>query len=127
MKRVSVIGTVHKDRGRANASALLTILERIQPEVIFLEVPAAAFDDYLSGTDGSLEATAVSCYRQIQHVEFVPVDSPTPHGEFFWNNEDLYTTIERRSPDYCRLVDRHSQNVRSYGFDYLNSDDCSRF
>jgi len=126
MKRVSVIGTVHKDSGLANASELLVILECIQPEVIFLEVPAAGFDDSGSGTLGTLESTAVSRYRRVQQAALVAVDLPTPQGEFFWNSEDLHKTIERRRSEYCRLVDWHSQYVRAYGFAYLNSDHCSK-
>src|SRR5947208_862674 len=46
MNSVSLVGTVHDEFGRANVSELRAILERIRPEVIFLEVPLAAFDDY---------------------------------------------------------------------------------
>jgi hypothetical protein len=42
MNCVSLVCTVHKDVGLANVSALYAILGRIQPAVIFLEVPPAA-------------------------------------------------------------------------------------
>jgi hypothetical protein len=45
MTRISLIGTVHGESGRANVSALVAILERIRPEVIFLELPTDAFED----------------------------------------------------------------------------------
>ena len=60
MKRVSVVGTRHEEKGRGNSSDLLAILERIKPEVIFLECPPAAFDAYFNGDPGNLEAIAVS-------------------------------------------------------------------
>lgn len=125
MKRVSVVGTVHEEKGRANSSGLLAILERIKPEVIFLEIPSAAFDDYFNGNRRNLESTAVSRYRENHRVDLIPVDLPTPEQDFFTNNRDLHERIERTSPEYCRLVDWHSQYVSRHGFAYLNSEHCS--
>ena len=125
MNRVSVVGTVHEESGLANITGLLAVLDRIKPEVIFLEIPSAAFDDHLSGARSNLESTAVLRYRAIHHVDLVPVDLPTPEDTFFRDNQDLFERIERTSPEYCRLVDWHRQYVRAYGFAYLNSDHCS--
>ena len=125
MKRVSVVCTVHEESGLADSDGLLAILDRIKPEVIFLEVPSAAFGDYFSRTRWDLESQAVGRYRDSHHVDLVPVDLPTPSRDFFRDNQDLFERIERRSPEYCRLLDRHRQYVRAYGFAYLNSDQCS--
>src|SRR5438445_11553052 len=125
MKRLSVVGTVHEEKGRANTSGLVGILERIKPEVIFLEIPSAAFVDYLNGTHAKLEPTAASRYRENHRVDLIPVDLPTPDEDFFAKHRDLNRRIERTSPDYRRLVDWHSQNVSAHGFAYLNSKDCS--
>ena len=125
MKRVSVVGTVHAEKGLANTSALLAILERIKPEVIFLEIPPAAFDDHFNGNRGNLESTAVSLYRENHRVDLIPVDLSTPDADFFAKHEHLSNRIERTSPDYRRLVDWHSQNVSAQGFAYLNSKECS--
>ena len=46
MSCISLICTVHEETGLANVSGLRAIVERIQPDVIFLEVPPAAFGDY---------------------------------------------------------------------------------
>jgi len=124
MKRIAVVGTVHEEKGLANVPALLAILERIKPELIFLEIPSAALDDYLTGSRSNLESAAVSRYRAEHVVVLVPVDLPTPEADFFTNNRDLFERIERTSPDYCRLVDWHSQYVRAHGFAYLNSEHC---
>src|SRR3989475_6755392 len=124
MKRVSVVGTVHEEKGRANASGLVGILERIKPEVIYLEIPSATFDDHFNG-NRNLESTAVSRYRENHRVDLIPVDLPTPDEDFFTKYRDLNRRIERTSRDYRRLVDRHSQNVTAHGFAYLNSKDCS--
>ena len=46
MTRVSLVCTVHEESGQANVSELCAILERIQPEAIFLEVHPEVFADY---------------------------------------------------------------------------------
>src|SRR5438046_10433617 len=108
MKRVSVVYTEHEGNGLVNASGLLAILERIAPEVIFLECPPAAFDNYLNGTHVKLEPAAVNRYRAIHSVELIPVDLPTPEAALFAKHRDLNRRIELTSPDYRRLVDSHS-------------------
>ena len=122
MKRVSVIGTFHKDDGLTNAPELLALLERVQPEVIFLEVPATSLDGYFSGPDRTPESRAVNRYQLTHLVALVPLDLPTPPAEFFESNEALFMAIADRSPDYRRLTDWHRQRRRLQGFAYLNSD-----
>lgn len=125
MKRVSVVFTEHEERGLANASGLLAILERINPEVIYLECPPAAFDDYLNGTHAKLEPTAVNRYREIHPVDLIPVDLPTPEAAFFANFRELIDRITRTGPEYDRVASWHIQYVGAYGFAYLNSAHCS--
>ena len=69
---VSVVFTEHEENGLSNASGLLAILERIKPEVIFLERPPAAFDSYLNGTHAKLESTAVNRYRELHPADLIP-------------------------------------------------------
>jgi hypothetical protein len=45
MNSVSLVFTVHEEIGLANVSELGAILERIQPQVIVLEVPLVDFTD----------------------------------------------------------------------------------
>jgi len=125
MKRVSVVGTVHEEKGLASISGLLAILERIRPEVIFLEIPAAALDDHFNGNRGKLESTAVARYCENHRVDLIPVDLPAPDADFFAKHQHLHKRMGRTSPDYRRLVDWHSENVSARGFAYLNSKDCS--
>jgi hypothetical protein len=124
MTRVSLVCTVHEESGRASVAELHAILERIQPEVIFLEVPPAAFKDYFENSQ-NLEAKAVRQYRAAHRVELVPVDLPTPSGEFFENFENLRRRIRRVSPEYRRLMQLDDDCIRERGFLYLNSEDCS--
>lgn len=125
MTRVSIIGTVHEDVGHANSSELLAILLRIQPEVIFLEMPPSAHADYFGGHRSNLESTAVSQYQALHQVDLVPVDLPTPAAEFFSNIDEVHRIIRGRSADYCRLVSWDEQYITAHGFAYLNSAHCS--
>jgi hypothetical protein len=125
MMRVSLIGTVHEEQGFASISNLLAILECIQPEVIFLEIPSGAFEGYLDGTRSNLESTAARRYRESHNVVLVPVDLPTPEEAFFRNCQYLWERIEKASPEYRRLIDRNRECVTAYGFPYLCSEQCS--
>jgi pheromone shutdown protein TraB len=125
MKRVSVVFTVHEEKGRASVSELLAILERIQPEVIFLEIPPAAFPDYSSGKRKSLESTAARHYRENHRVELIPVDLPTPEQDYLARVQELSERIDDPRNDCRRLVTWHSNYVRDSGFAYLNSERCS--
>jgi hypothetical protein len=94
MNRISLVCTVHEPIGLANVSELRAFLERIQLEVIFLEVPPAAFDDYYRNcSQQNLESIAAGQYRQGRQVELVPVDLPTPTGDLFSNFEELRRRI----------------------------------
>jgi len=123
--RVSVVGTVHEEQGLANVSQLQVILERIRPEVIFLEIPPAAFDDFCDGTRSNLESNAARRYREIHDVVLVPVDLPTPDEEFFRNFRCLRERVRNTSADYRRLISWDNHYISDYGFAYLNSERCS--
>lgn len=126
MNCVSLVCSVHEEVGLANVSELHAILERMRPEVIFLEVPPAAFADYYETCSRrNLESTAVRQYRAIHQVELIPVDLPTPDREFFENEENLRMSLRDASPEYRQLMRLDCARVQMYGFAYLNSDYCS--
>jgi hypothetical protein len=124
--RISLVGTVHTESGRANVAELEAILGRIQPDVIFVEIPSAHLADHLNCSRGSLESTAVVRYRERRPVNVVPVDLNRPNDQFFINSQEMFNKVERTSPDYRVLMDRHSLDTRDHGFPYLNSDRCAQ-
>ena len=121
MTRVSVVGTVHEEDGLASVSELLPILERIQPEVIFLECPPEVFDQYLRNPR-KLESVAAKRYRESHNVVLIPVDLATPEVDFFRRHRALHDRLWRSSSEYGQLVYRDGECVRAYGFAYLNSE-----
>lgn len=127
MKRISLVCTVHEERGLANVSNLHAILEHLEPDIIFLEVPPEAYNYYyIACSQQNLESKAVIQYRQNRQVELVPIDLPTPDEDFFRNNRYLFERIEGNSADYRRLMDWYRNYVFDYGFAYLNCDDYGK-
>src|SRR5262245_9057130 len=122
--RISLVGTIHEESGLANIVELLGILERLQPDVIFAEIPSAYIDEYLNGARGDLESPAVGRYRESHRCVVVPVDLDRPEETFFSDAKHLFDTIERTSGDYRRMMDRYSLDTRAEGFPYLNSGRC---
>ncbi|WP_321936278.1 hypothetical protein [Paraburkholderia sp. J8-2] len=110
--RISLIGTVHAESGRANLAELRTILERLQPDVIFAEIPTANLADYLDGSHGNFESAAVALYRKRRPVDVVPVDLNKPSDEFFRNSEEMFKKVERTCPEYRRLMDQTASTPR---------------
>lgn len=122
--RISLVGTYHAEVGAVTIVALVGILERIHPEVVFAEIPRTHTDSWKDGSHGNLESIAVSQYATTHAIDVVPVDLPEPEESFFRDYESAVRAIERTSPEYGRLLDLNSQRTRSEGFSYLNSDDC---
>lgn len=127
MNSVSPIFTVHDEVGRASVADLHALLAHIQPDVIFLEVPADAFaDHYVTHSRNNLESRAVIKYQRDHQVVLVPVDSSTPEREFFEDIESLGLKVRAESPLYRQLMSQNSALLSAHGFGYLNSDHCSR-
>lgn len=126
MTHISLIGTVHAESGRANLAELQTILERLQPDVIFAEIPTVNLADYVDGSHGNLESAAVAHYRKRCLVDVVSVDLNKPSGEFFKKSEEMFKKVEWTSYEYRRLMDQNNLNMHDYGFPYLNSDRCAQ-
>lgn len=125
MTRLSFVSTVHAEQGQAKVEALVAILEGLCPDIIFLEIPLAEFPHYENGTRGNLESIAARTFRENNQVALVPADLPTPNESFFRYDKYLHRRVEQTSPDYCHLVDLNSHAISTYGFSYLNSEDCS--
>lgn len=121
---ISLIGTYHAECGAVTVSALLAILQRVQPEVVFAEIPRKQIGEWRDGSHGTVESIAVARYADTHSIDVVPVDSPKPEGSFFQDWMEVSRAIERTSPDYRRLVDLNTDRMCRGGFAYLNSDEC---
>ncbi|MCW5662822.1 MAG: hypothetical protein KIT35_03215 [Piscinibacter sp.] len=122
--RISLIGTYHAERGTVTASALLAILERIQPQVVFAEIPRTNIGAWRDGSHGTIESIAVARYSDTHSIDIVAVDSPKPEDSFFQGWEEVSRAIELTSAEFRRLMDLNTDRMSRGGFAYLNSDDC---
>lgn len=127
MPRVFIVFIEHAENGLSSSSALLAILERVNPEVIFLELPGSALDDYLSGTRSNLESVAVNRYREHHQVEVIPVDLPSAETAIPANLPVLFDKVASTGPDYDHLARFHRRHTNAHGLMYLNSEACDAY
>jgi len=80
-------------------SALLAILERIRPEVVFAEIPRTLIGAWKEGSHGTVESIAVARYADTHSIFVVSVDSQKPEDSFVQGWEAVSRAIERTSPE----------------------------
>ncbi len=125
MRKITLVCREHHERGLCNVAGLYEIINRIRPEVAFLELPRSHMSRFFTEkTDSNLETTAVNRYLEGHEIELVPVDVFDVPERFFERNGQLHRRISANSPEYRKLMDRHYQYVAHYGFEYLNSEHC---
>ena len=77
MKKITLIGTMHKEIGKCNGNILYDILEKIRPNVIFEET--RKYKNMLTYTWGidpiSPELRAIQKYVQNYNAECIPIDN----------------------------------------------------
>jgi pheromone shutdown protein TraB len=125
MKNITLVCTVHKENGAANASNLYKILDQLQPEVIFLEVTPDDFKNY--NTTPGLEPKAVLEYKRTLDVTLIPVDLKIIDKNIHTKFQRLFEVIDAHSTIEYQKKDKDIQKrVYESGFFYLNSDQCSK-
>lgn len=130
MHNIILICTRHSEIGECNINALHKIIERIEPDLIFEEIPPSYFDYYyITKTRSNLETDTINRYVENHRVEHIPIDSDDlPPESFFQDHKYLLERIEgladRNGFDYRTLSDTKKMCIRNYGFNYLNSDQC---
>lgn len=130
MHNITLIGTIHKERGFCTSNELYKIFEAINPDVIFEEIPPSYFDKYyVTKTRRNLESDTVVKYLGSHNIQHIPVDSDdVPPDSFFEDLEYLYKRIESitdiNGSKYRYYTDENSLSIKINGFQYINSNDC---
>jgi hypothetical protein len=120
MKNITVIFTVHKDNGAANAQALLEVLERLNPEVVFLEFPEKEIESYTSLS--GLENRAIAMHLEKAHPKLVPIDNITPKPDDLHLYNTLFDFLDANSSNVSINMQMEVAGlIRSNGLEYLNS------
>lgn len=125
MHNITLISTTHKEFGKCNADELCKIIERIGPEVIFLEALEETYSDYdemlfldFREPHNKLEINAIQKYSAINSFEYVPVLDDGLPDSF----EKKYSIVcENR--EWQNLIDNFNTLAAEHGYEFLNSDE----
>ncbi len=140
MYNITLVGTIHSENGQCNPDELYKILEEINPEVIFDELPTHFADMYYSDSFDiycannillkrsppivPLEVKCIKKYGQSYNIEIVPVDidvrqklSEHQQGIHFM----LHTFFKHE--EYKKLDEEKDALISREGFHFLNSNE----
>lgn len=128
MLSITFISTIHKKIGKCNADELCKILEKINPDVVFLEALEDTYSEYQQYTFSNfevfhekLEIRALQKYSFISQFEYVPVLV-----------EGLADSFEKKFNLVCqnihfqKMLDNYNSLASIKGFDFLNSEESIR-
>ena len=127
MYNITMISTKHDEFGLCTINELYKIIEAINPEVIFEEIPPSFFDEYyVTKTRRNLETDTINKYLENHSIRHIPVDSDkVPSDSFFGDSEYMHKRIEGLTDingfNYRTFIDKNSRYTRMYGFQYFNS------
>jgi hypothetical protein len=130
MYNITLVSTRHEELGECNSSELYKIIETIDPEVIFEEIPPSFFDKYyVHKSHSNLETDTINKYLETHKIEHNPVDSDNmPSESLFQNHKYILGRIEGLADvngfNYRTCTDTCSAQVQKHGFKYLNSIYC---
>lgn len=123
MHNITLISTVHEENGKCNADELCKIIEKISPEVIFLEALEKTYSDYdqmMLSSFGifheKLEISAIQKYGVNTSLKYIPVlDNELPDSF-----EKKYRIVcEKR--EMQNLIDNFDSLAAERGFEFINS------
>jgi len=125
MHNITFISTVHKEIGKCNANELCKIIEKISPEVIFLEALEKTYSKYEKSMFSSfgvfhkkLEISAIQKYSFNTPFKYIPVLDKELPDSF----EKKYNIVcEKR--ELQNLIDNFNSLAAEHGFKFLNSID----
>jgi hypothetical protein len=116
MRKVTLICSVHREKGICNVDELLTILRAIEPDVLFEEMRPSDFDP------SRLEAQAIARYLNFKSAQRVPVDRFDMQAVFELKGViDRVLYLAQTIPEHQRLSEEVNERVFHSGFAYLNS------
>jgi pheromone shutdown protein TraB len=127
MYNITLIGTAHLEDGKCNSDELYNIIESINPEVIFEELPNYLFDKFYNGKQISDEPTEVKCikkYLQNHNIKHIPVDIDVSPNLSTSEISYMFNTF-RKYDVYKKLEHEQHLLTAEEGFAYLNSKKCS--
>ena len=126
---ITLISTGHYETGLCSSQELLKLIESINPDVIFEEVPQNKFDLIYNGLlSDSLETLAVKAYLKNSQIPHFPVDLELEKlkEEMIRRSAlGIFSYFERLHERYRAISGEHERLSAELGFPYLSSNKCS--
>ena len=126
MHNITFISTIHKEIGKCNAEELYNIINKLSPEVIFLEAldeTYSTYEKYLFSTYGvfhkKLEISAIQKYNCNTSFQYVPVCENGLSDAF---HKKINLVCQNR--ELQKLIDNFNYLAAENGFEFLNSLEC---
>jgi hypothetical protein len=126
MHNITFISTIHVETGQCTAEELYNIIEKLRPEVIFLEASDKTYlgyDESLFLTYGQyhqkLEIAAIQKYSNNTSFEYVSVCENGLSDALKRINKIVGQNIERQ-----QLIGHFKSLAEKHGFKFLNSLEC---
>lgn len=117
MAAITLVCTSHSERGASTEDALLGILHKLEPEIVFLEVRSS---DLAAFATRMLEARAVQRYSKSRRVEALAVDEFQMPASFRSNMDSMFAYVEQNSDEYNALAEQRDSTAL-LGFEAMNS------
>lgn len=127
MFKITLIASVHIERGICNSNELYKIIERVDPEIIFEEISPNGFARIYEGSRSyTLETNTIMRYLQKHTIAHFPVDLDRNELINIRFKKDIVEMFDifDHSPEYKDLSIQHEIFSESLGFAYLNSIEC---
>lgn len=144
MYNITLISTIHSENGKCNPDELYKILEDINPEVIFDELPSHFFDIYYSESFDRycanrillnqhppvvpLEVKCIKKYKQNYDIKIFPVDIDLTQRLQEYQQEIYFMfSIFFKYEEYKMLDYEKETLIAQEGFHFLNSNKFLEF
>ncbi|TMI63352.1 MAG: hypothetical protein E6H07_11225 [Bacteroidetes bacterium] len=124
MYNITLICTRHEELGKCNSSELYKIIESINPEIIFEEIPPSYFEKYyITKSHKNLESDVINKYLEVYNVKIFPVDIDVRQKLSKYQDEIFFMFLTFFNyEDYKKLDNEKETLIAQEGFHYLNSD-----
>lgn len=126
MHNITIVSTMHKEMGKCNSNELCKILERLTPDVIFLEALEETYSPYdelkfnsFGVLHRQLEISAIQEYSLKSSFEYVPVLDNGLSQAFANKYKSAFDSIE-----YQESIETLNSKAFHQGFSFLNSQEC---
>jgi hypothetical protein len=127
MYDITLVFTHHSELGKCNSHELYKIIESINPDIIFEELPQDLFDRVYKDDqfDNELppEIKSVKRYLLTHNIDHIPVDTGVNENSCNSETQHMFALFQRFAI-YKNLQDQQKKSIIENGYVFLNSKTC---